>query len=349
MVFWGQEIAANPKRVQQHDPGKPAHHDWRGGGSHHVGSPCFRSEQPNLYVSPQMHDPARQVLITVLIPTYNEERNLPDCLTSVAWADEIFVVDSFSSDRTVEIATAAGARVVQHAYVNSATQKNWALPQCSHRWVLIVDADERVDPELANEIKALLAAGEPPLPAYEIRRRTYAFGHEIRHCGLQDDRVTRLFDRQRARYPDLEVHADLHVDGVRGILTHRFAHITYRTLDDYFEKFRRYTTWSANDRWKRGKRAGWSTIIMKPFGRFINMYVFKRGFLDGLPGLVYCGLGALSVMVRGMKLWAMQDCVARDARWPEGRRIIHAGAVVLDDQEIISGGQRGQQADQPSS
>lgn len=296
-----------------------------------------------------MSDNAGRVPITVLIPTYNEEHNLPDCLASVTWADEIFVVDSFSSDRTVALATAAGARVVQHAYVNSANQKNWALPQCRHRWVLIVDADERVDPDLATEIKALLAAGEPPSPAYEIRRRTYAFGHEIRRCGLQDDRVTRLFDRERSRYPELEVHADLIVDGQRGMLAGRMAHLTYHTFDDYFEKFRRYTTWSANDRWKRGHRAGWWTIATKPFGRFISMYFLKRGFLDGVPGLIYCGLGAISVMVRSMKLWAMHDCVARNARWPEGRRIIHGGAAVLDEQEVIAGGRRGPAAEAQQS
>jgi glycosyltransferase involved in cell wall biosynthesis len=291
-----------------------------------------------------MSDDAGRVPLTVLIPTYNEERNLPDCLASVTWADEVFVVDSFSSDRTVAIATAAGARVVQHAYLNSANQKNWALPQCRHRWVLIVDADERVDPELAVEIKALLAAGTPPFPAYEIRRRTYAFGHEIRRCGLQDDRVTRLFDREKCRYPELEVHADLIVDGQRSHLRGRMAHLTYHTLDDYFEKFRRYTTWSANDRWKRGDRAGFWMIATKPLARFVSMYVLKRGFLDGVPGLIYCGLGAISVMVRCMKLWAMQDCVSRDARWPEGRRIIHGGAAVLEEQEVIAGGRRGVQS-----
>lgn len=292
-----------------------------------------------------MSDNAGRVPLTVLIPTYNEERNLHDCLASVAWADEILVVDSFSSDRTVAIATATGARIIQHAYLNSANQKNWAIPQCRHRWVLVVDADERVDPDLAEEIRRLFAHGEPPHPAYEIRRRTYTFGHEIRHCGLQDDRVTRLFDRERCRYPELEVHADLIVDGQRSRLTGRMAHLTYYTLDDYFEKFRRYTTWSANDRWKRGDRAGWWMMVTKPPARFFSMYVLKRGFLDGIPGLIYCGLGAISVMVRCMKLWAMQDCVTRNARWPEGRRIIHGGATVLDEQEVIAGGRRGVQPD----
>ena len=291
-----------------------------------------------------MSDPNGRVPLTALIPTYNEERNLPDCLASVAWADEILVVDSFSSDRTVAIATAAGAKVVQHTYLNSANQKNWTIPQCRHRWILVVDADERVDADLAEEIRALFAKGEPECPAYEIRRRTYVFGHELHYCGLQDDRVTRLFDRERARYPEQEVHADMIIDGRRGHLRGRMAHLTYHTFDDYFEKFRRYTTWSANDRWKRGHRAGMWTILAKPAARFLNMYLLKRGFLDGFAGLVYCALGAVSVMVRSMKLWAMHDCVARDARWPEGRPIIHAGAAILEEKEIIAGGRRGVQS-----
>jgi glycosyltransferase involved in cell wall biosynthesis len=284
-----------------------------------------------------------RVPLTVLIPTYNEERNLVDCLASVAWADEVFVVDSFSSDRTVAIAAGAGARLVQHAYLNSANQKNWAIPQCRHRWVLVVDADERVDPDLVREIRALFDRGEPPCPAYEIRRRTYVFGHELRYCGLQDDRVTRLFDRKRARYPEQEVHADMIIDGPRGHLQGKLAHLTYHTFDDYFEKFRRYTTWSANDRWRRGHRAGVWAVLAKPVARFLTMYLLKRGFLDGFAGLIYCALGAISVMVRSMKLWAMQDCVARNARWPEGRPIIHSGAAILEEKEVIAGGRRGVQ------
>jgi glycosyltransferase involved in cell wall biosynthesis len=284
--------------------------------------------------------------LTVLIPTFDEARNLGDCLASVAWADEIFVVDSFSNDGTVALAEAAGARVVQHAYLNSAAQKNWALPQCTHRWVLIVDADERVDPDLAKEIQALLERdGGPEQAAYEIRRRTYVFGHEVRYGGLQDDRVTRFFDREQARYPELEVHADLIVDGDTGMLRGKLAHYTYHTLDDYFEKFRRYTTWSANDLWKRGRRAGVWGIAVKPVGRFVGMYVFKRGFLDGLPGLIYALLGAVSVLVRWIKLWAMQRATATDARWSDGRRIVHAGAAIHDSKEVIAGGQRGKLRD----
>jgi len=280
--------------------------------------------------------------ISVLITTFNEERNLPDCLASVVWADEIIVVDSFSTDRTVAIAQAAGATVKQRAYVNPADQKNWAIPQCAHRWLLILDADERVLPELASEIHGLLAqTGGPPAAAYEIRRRTICFGSELHYCGLQRDRVTRFFDRTLARYSEREVHEELIVTGQVGCLTARMTHFTYRTFDDYLEKFGRYTTWSANDLWKRGKRTGWWKLLVKPVARFISMYLLKFGLLDGTAGLIYCGLGSAGVFVRHAKLWAMQRAVVRNERWSDGRRIIHAGATVQDRQEIIAGGKRG--------
>ncbi|HYE07590.1 MAG TPA: glycosyltransferase family 2 protein [Planctomycetota bacterium] len=291
--------------------------------------------------------PTSREPLTVLIPTYNEERNLPDALASVAgWADEIFVVDSFSTDRTVAIATAAGARVVQHEYVNSAAQKNWAIPQSAHRWVLILDADERVTPELAREIQALLGdEARRTAAAYGIFRRTFFLDILITRCGWARDRVVRLFDRARARYPELEVHADLIADGPIADLAGKIDHYTYRTLDEYFEKFRRYTTWSANDLWKRGERCGMAALVFKPLGRFLTMYVLRRGFLDGAPGFLVCALGGVSVLGRYAKLWAMQRAQATGARYADGRRVVHAGAAVLEEREVIGGaGGRGRTA-----
>ncbi len=281
-------------------------------------------------------------LLTVLIPTYNEERNLPDCLASVAWADEIFVVDSFSKDRTVEIARAAGARVVQHEYLNSATQKNWAIPQCTHRWVLVVDADERVTPALADEIRAVFArTGGPGAQAFSIPRDNWILGHRIRFGGWGSDRLIRLFERDRARYQDLEVHADMVVEGRVERLHRTFEHWTSRTFDEYLEKFGRYTTWAANDLWRRGKRARFHHLLLKPGLRFVRMYVIKLGVLDGAPGLILATLSAFSVFGKYAKLWAMGRAIALDARWPDRKRIIHGGAAILDEREIIAGGKRG--------
>jgi len=245
--------------------------------------------------------------LTVLVPTRNEEANLRDCLETVKWADEILVVDTFSTDRTLEIAREFGARVVQHEYVNSAAQKNWAIPQAENNWVMVVDADERVSPELAAEVRALLAApGGPPAAAYRMHRRTFFFGREIRHCGWDTDAVVRLFRKDRARYPDLWVHADMLVDGPVVKLRGRFDHYTYRSLDQYFEKFGRYTTWSAKDLAARGRRATLLNLLGRPAARFFKMYFLRLGFLDGVSGAVLCALAACSVFTKYAKLWEMQ-------------------------------------------
>ncbi|HYE07591.1 MAG TPA: glycosyltransferase family 2 protein [Planctomycetota bacterium] len=282
---------------------------------------------------------APRLPLTVLITTYNEARNLPDCLASVAGlADDVLVVDSFSSDATVAIAEAAGARVERHEYLDPATQKNWALPRCLNDWVLILDADERVTPQLSDELRGLFAAGAPVAAAHALPRRTFFFGTEIRRCGWDRDVVVRLIDRTRCRYGATEVHEQMVVDGATATLHGKLDHYTYRTFDDYLDKFGRYTTWSANDLWRRGKRCNWSHLTVRPLTRFVKMYLLKRGFLDGIPGLMVCALAAIGVFVRYAKLWAMQRARDRDDRWHDGRPVIHAGAAILDQREIISGG-----------
>ncbi len=131
------------------------------------------------------------------------------------------------------------------------------------------------------------------------------------------------------------------VEGAVGRLERPLEHWTYRTFDDYFEKFGRYTTWSANDLWRKGKRARWHHLILKPWGRFLRMYLLKLGILDGVPGLVLAGLSTCTLFVRYGKLWAMGRAERSGARWPDGRRIIHAGAAIHDEREVIAGGVRG--------
>ena len=134
--------------------------------------------------------------LTALIPCRNESVNIRDCLESVKWADEIFVVDSFSTDDTLDICREYTDRIIQHEYVNSAAQKNWAIPQATHSWVLIVDADERVPPDLADEIRRIVA-DDGPRDGYYLKRRSYFLGRLIHYSGWQHDRVLRLFRRDR--------------------------------------------------------------------------------------------------------------------------------------------------------
>lgn len=255
--------------------------------------------------------------ITVIVPTYNEEDNIRECLESVKWADDIFVVDSFSTDRTVEIAREYTSHIVQHEYVNSATQKNWAIPQCTTDWVMVVDADERVTPELRDRIQGILAHGTP-YDGFRIRRMTIFFGKLIRHCGWHHDYLVRLWRRGKGRYEDLSVHADVLVDGSVGTIREHFLHNTYRSFDHYLEKFGRYTTWSAADLYKRGKRATFGALAFRPMWRFFRMFILRHGFLDGKHGLILCSLAAFSVFMKYAKLWDRhrREALARAAQPP---------------------------------
>jgi len=247
--------------------------------------------------------------LSVVVPCRNEEANLEACLETVRWADEIYLVDSGSTDRSLEIARRFTDRVESHPYINSATQKNWAIPRASHPWVMILDCDERVTPALGEEIRALLAAG-PDCDGYRIRRDNWFFGKRIRRCGWDGDTVLRLFRRDVGRYEDKHVHADVLVPGRIGALRGRLEHHTYRSFDQYLEKFHRYTTWGALDLRDRGVQAGVSGLVFRPLFRFLRMYILRRGFLDGRAGLVLCGLAACNVFVKYAKLWALRRAEA---------------------------------------
>ncbi len=265
--------------------------------------------------------PAGRAAVTALIPTFNEQETLPDCLESVRFCDEILVVDSFSTDGTLRIARAARARVLEHEYVNSATQKNWAIPQAMHPWVLVVDADERVTPELRQEIEAVLA-GEPGKAAFSIPRVNYFLGREVRHGGWEADRVTRLFQRDRCRYEDRQVHAEVRADGPMGALQSPLLHFTFRSWEQYWPKIQKYSDWGAMQAFKDGQRAGRASILLRPLGRFLKMYVLRLGFLDGTHGAVLSLLAAFSVYLKYAKLWqlGLDGAAASGARGEAPRR-----------------------------
>lgn len=251
--------------------------------------------------------------ISVLVPTFNEERNIGACLETVRWADEIVVVDSFSTDRTREIAGEVAHRIIEHEYVNSATQKNWAIPQLAHPWVLIVDADERVTAELRDEILATLEDSRG-LDGFRIRRLNHFMGKRVRFCGWQKDSVLRLFRRDLGRYQDREVHADVMIEsGKVGRLRGKLLHYTFDSFEQYMRKFDRYTSWAAGDRGKHTKRVRWHHLLLRPAWRFFRQYVLKLGFLDGLTGLIICKMAAHSVFMKYAKLWERQQTELQNA------------------------------------
>ena len=248
--------------------------------------------------------------LTVLIPCKDERKNIRGCIESVReLADEILVADSGSTDGTQDIVrTIGGCRLIEREFIGYADFKNWAIPQAAHSWVLIVDTDERVTRELAKEIRTKLQSPPAEIDAYWILRRNYFLGHEIKHCGWDTDDVCRLIRRDKCRYGDRLVHEEIDADPSRTRhLKQRLIHYTIWSYDHYFEKRVRYTELSARDSWKLGKRTGFFGLLFRPMLRFLHLYLFRLGFLDGLTGIQVCMLTAFfNTFVRQGRLWEME-------------------------------------------
>ena len=267
------------------------------------------------------------VPLSVLVPTLDEELNLPDCLDSVAgWADEVFVVDSYSRDRTVAIASERGADVVQHPFESYSRQKNWALETLPFRneWLLILDADERVTSELRCDIERALVSGGHD--GYYLNRRVIFLGTWIRHAGWYPSWNLRLFRHRLGRYDDREVHEHVVLNGRVGYLEHDLLHDDRRGLEAFIARHNRYSTFEARARLKAECHASdrarlpvsllaspvqrkrfirervWPRLPAKPLVLFLYMYVFRQGFLDGHAGLALCVFHAFQEFMVGLKL-----------------------------------------------
>jgi glycosyltransferase involved in cell wall biosynthesis len=250
------------------------------------------------------------VPLTVIVPCFNEESMISDCLASARFADEILVVDSFSSDRTVELAREFTPRVLQHEFWSHGAQNNWAIPQAKHDWVLILDADERVSPELAGEIRDLMDS--PASRGYWLRRRNFFIGKEIRHGMWGGDKVLRLFNRKYGKYQEKRVHSRVELEGPAGQCRAALVHHSYRSLDDYMRKVHRFSQGGALTLREQGKRSSPWRMVSHGVGRFLKSYILKRGFLDGGEGLVIAFMEADHAFLKYAKLWEMQN--KRDAR-----------------------------------
>lgn len=245
--------------------------------------------------------------LTVLLPTYNEEAMIVDCLESVKWADEILVVDSYSTDRTLESARQYGARIIQHEYINSAKQKNWAIPLCEFEWVLQMDADERLEPSLQAEIRGLIKNPPNDVDGYRINFKHHLFGKWIKHAGLYPEYHLRLFRRDVGRFQDLEVDAHVVVPGRVETLHGHILHFGMESISHRLGFIDRYTRYEADEREKRGRRFSIFNITMRPLAAFTYYYLYRLGFLEGIPGLILAAHKADFVFWTYAKLWEKKE------------------------------------------
>ena len=249
---------------------------------------------------------ASRTTLAVCVITLDEEDRIGDCLDSVAFADEIIVVDSGSTDRTVAIARERGARVVVRAWPGYVAQKNFALEQATADWVLCLDADERVSPQLAGEIRSAVAADPGALAGYRMPRKTLYLGRWIMHGGWYPDRKVRLVRRGRARWGGVDPHDRLEAQGAVGTLAGDLEHRTYRDIRDHLRTIDRFTSVSAGELHARGRSGAVAGMLLNAPAKFLKMYLLKAGFLDGVPGFVVAVLGSYYVFLKYAKLWELQ-------------------------------------------
>lgn len=250
-------------------------------------------------------------LLSVVVISKNEERNIRRCLESVAFADEIILIDSQSVDNTRNIAEEFGAKIYSPEWNGFGPAKQEGVRRASHNWILSIDADEVVSPELKDEIIKILGA-ESKFSGYYVPRCTNFIGRWIRHSGWYPDYVLRLFDKTKGNFNDAYVHEKVVVSGETDRLKNDLLHYSYPTMEDYFDKFNYYTTVGAEELYKKGKKASWGKILIKPLAQFIKQFILKAGFLDGVEGFLISFLSAVAVMVKYTKLRALNNTMKAD-------------------------------------
>ena len=247
--------------------------------------------------------------LSVCIITLNEEENLPRCLASVAFADEIVVVDSYSTDRTVDIATHAGCRVIRQEFLGYVAQKNIAIGAASHNWVLCLDADEWLLPGAERVIRNALESTAANVAGYDLKRHTFYLGDWVNHSGWWPQYKLRLFDRSRGEWRGGEVHEGVRVSGRVARLDAEIGHHSYRDIAHHLSKVNGYTTAMSSSRYAQGAPpVGLATLVGRPLWRFIRMFVLRSGWREGLRGLIIASIGAFYVFLEYAKLWELQHC-----------------------------------------
>ncbi|MCC8190067.1 MAG: glycosyltransferase family 2 protein, partial [Planctomycetes bacterium] len=243
--------------------------------------------------------------VSAVVLTRNEEEMLPLCLDRLRWADEILVVDSWSEDRTVAVAEAAGARVLRRTFTNFSDQTNWAYAQATGDWVLQIDADELVTPALRDAV--LAAVADPICDIYLLQRNSCVFGRPLRSSSWSGEWIPRLFRRGSVTFAG-EVHQDPQVgDRPTRRLDGVLIHYPYRSTKKYFEKFQLYSTLWAEKAWSRGRRTSLPTACVSGLWRVFHDYFVRGGIRDGRVGFTLAILGGMHTFIRHIKLWGLQQ------------------------------------------
>lgn len=239
--------------------------------------------------------PSAPVSVTVI--TLNEERHLREALQSVAWAAEVIVVDSGSTDQTVAIAKQCGARVFHNPWPGYGQQKNFAQSQATQPWVLNIDADERVSPALAQEIQRTLQE-HPEAAGFQMPRRTYYLGRWIRHGGWYPNVLRRMTRKDKGRWTEPAVHEDLIVEGPVIELKEALDHYAFSSIEEQILTNLRYSRLGSQNLQRRGHRPSLLKLLLKPWGKFLETYFIKLGILDGLPGFLISVNAAHSIFLK---------------------------------------------------
>lgn len=241
--------------------------------------------------------------ITAIVITFNEEHNIAKALESLSWADEIVVVDSESTDNTVEIARRFTDRVYIRPWPGYSAQKNFAADQALNDWIFSLDADERVSPELASAIQRIEFSDSPEAAAYEMARLTFYLGRWIKHSGWHPDYKLRLYHRKRASWQGDYVHETLKANGKIERIAGDILHYTVRDASEHHSRMDRYTTLAAEQLFSQGRRASFLKLLFSPPAVFVRSYVLRLGILDGIPGLAIARFAAHYDFLKNLKLW----------------------------------------------
>ena len=243
-----------------------------------------------------------QLSVSATIITLNEEANIERCLNSLQWAAEVVVVDSGSTDRTLEICQVFGARVVRTPWLGFGRTKQLAVEHASNDWIFSIDADEQVSPELEAQIKKVFS-GQPEFNAYHIQRLSHYLGKPIRHCGWDRDRPLRLFRKDTGVFNDKPVHESVEVDCETSLLSGPLLHYPYPSVFSHLEKMNRYTELAADEAVTAGKRATPMGATLRGVVKFFKMFILQSGFLDGRIGWALAKNSAFGVYLKYLKIW----------------------------------------------